>query len=590
MIHRPLPSVGFAILSFFVAACTSPEDGPAGDGDSGEVDGSGAAWGDVFGTGGVGDVSNPSAGGTTGTGGVIPPDEVDPETLEEVTVVVEENTEAFCALDGVVESDHTGFLGDGYSNTDNGLANGLEWAVYSQVSQTVVVTVRYAAESGNRSGSLSLVSGGAASSVTLAATGAWTTWSEDSAMVQLVPGNHILRIEATTADGLPNIDHVSVTGLGLTAGSCSTIPVGGECTPGARHCLDAETPQLCDASGNWQSESDCPEGCSLGQCNSGSDDPGVIRLTDSVPGWASVPALGLANGTTGGGQNPAAAVTVTSMAQLQSAAGGSNSGVVLVEPGTYSGTLSIGSNKTIIGKGPGVVVQGNVNLSGSSNVILRNMTIRGNSCSTYDECRAGSDAVSVQNSAHHIWLDHLDVADGQDGNLDITKEADYVTVSFAKFHYTYNKEHRFSNLISSSDDSFDDRNKLQVTYMNCWWGERVNQRMPRGRFGKVHILNNFFNSQDSGQIIHGPGVEVSYIIEGNFYEVASGTQSIKADYGTVTSVVAKNNTGNASGMNQTLGGPEFDIPYAFSALASSQVKALVTAPEGGAGNTCTFSG
>jgi pectate lyase len=277
------------------------------------------------------------------------------------------------------------------------------------------------------------------------------------------------------------------------------------------------------------------------------------------------------------------------MSALQSAASGSSSSIVLVEPGTYSGTLSVGSNKTIIGKGPGVTIQGNVSISGSSNVIMRNFTIRGNNCSTYDECRAGSDAVAVQDSAHHVWLDHLDIADGQDGNLDITKQADYITVSFSKFHYTYNKEHRFSNLISSSDDSFDDRNKLQITYMNSWWGERVNQRMPRGRFGKVHLLNDYFSSQDSGQIIHGPGVEVSYIIEGCYYEVPSGTQSIRANYGTVTSVVAKNNSGSASGMNQTLGGPEFSIPYSFTAIASSDVKALVTALAGGAGNTCTFA-
>jgi pectate lyase len=259
-----------------------------------------------------------------------------------------------------------------------------------------------------------------------------------------------------------------------------------------------------------------------------------------------------------------------------------------VQPGTYSGTLNVGSNKTIIGTGPGVTIQGNIRISGSSNIIIRDLAVRGNNCSSYDECRAGPDAVAIENSAHHVWLDHLDIANGQDGNCDITKEADYVTVSFTKFHYTYNKEHRFSNLISSSDDSTADRNKLRITYMNSWWGDRVNQRMPRGRFGKIHLLNCYFSSNDSGQIIHGPGVEASYIIEGCYYEVPSGTPSIKT-YGAVTSVVAQNNSGSASGMNQNIGGGAFSIPYSFSAIPSNQVKALVTSSDGGAGNTVTFA-
>lgn len=275
------------------------------------------------------------------------------------------------------------------------------------------------------------------------------------------------------------------------------------------------------------------------------------------------------------------------MSALQSAVSGTSSRIVLVQPGNYSGTLDVGSNKTIIGTGPGVTIQGNIKISDDSNVIIRNLAVRGNNCSSYDDCRNGPDAVAIENGAHHIWLDHLDIANGEDGNCDITKEADYVTVSFTKFHYTYNKEHRFSNLISSSDTSTADAGKLRITYMNSWWGDRVNQRMPRGRFGKVHILNNYFNSQDSGQIIHGPGVDVEYRIENNYYEVPSGTQAIKV-YDSSAAYVASGNSGTASGMNQS-SGSVFSVPYSYSALSSSSVKSVVTASDCGAGNTCDFA-
>jgi len=309
---------------------------------------------------------------------------------------------------------------------------------------------------------------------------------------------------------------------------------------------------------------------------------GYININDRVPGWASQ-----GGGTTGGGTNIGNAVTVSSMSSLKSEASGSSGKIILVEPGNYSGTLSPGANKTIIGKAPGVTIRGNINISGSDkkNIIIRNLAVRGNTCGSYDDCKSGPDAVYMGNGARNIWLDHLDIADGQDGNCDITKEGDYITVSWTQFHYTYNKEHRFSNLIAGSDSETQSRGKLQITYMNCWWGDRVEQRQPRGRFGKVHMFNNFHSSKASGQYCAGPGVEISMIIENCFYEVSSGTQAIRAAYGTPTGWKATGNEGNAEGMNSQQGSV-FNIPYSYTKIPASQVKAAITASNGGAGNTC----
>jgi pectate lyase len=93
----------------------------------------------------------------------------------------------------------------------------------------------------------------------------------------------------------------------------------------------------------------------------------------------------------------------------------------------------------------------------------------------------------VGNGAHHIWLDHLDIADGQDGNLDITQGGDYVTVSWTHFHYTYAKEHRYSNLIAGSDNEPNSVGKLHITYMTSHWGERVDQRQPLCMFPRWSI-------------------------------------------------------------------------------------------------------
>ncbi len=208
-----------------------------------------------------------------------------------------------------------------------------------------------------------------------------------------------------------------------------------------------------------------------------------FSITDQPEGWASQE-----GGTTGGAGG--AVVTVSTMSQLQTEAKSSEKKVIIIEKGVYTGKLSVSSNKTIIGKEPGVRIKGNVVISNVSNVILRNFAVQGDRCNSYDECKGGTDAVGILNNAHHVWLDHLDISDGQDGNCDITKGADFVTVTWCKFWYSYNKEHRFSNLISSADNVEGDKGKLKITYAYCWWADRVDQRQPRGRSGKVHVVNN----------------------------------------------------------------------------------------------------
>jgi pectate lyase len=231
------------------------------------------------------------------------------------------------------------------------------------------------------------------------------------------------------------------------------------------------------------------------------------------------------------------------------------------------------------------MIKGNISISGSgvSNVIIRNLAVRGNSCSSYDECRAGSDAVYMGNGAHHIWLDHLDISDGQDGNCDATQGADYITVSWTNFYYTYDKEHRFSNLIAGSDDEPNSVGKLRITYMNSHWGERVDTRQPRGRFGNVHMLNNYHNT--GGGQIHGVGKDMALIAENCVYDE---DRSIWTDMGSPRGWKGVGNQGTADNMN-TSQGTVFTIPYSYTPLPASQVKAAVTSQDCGAGNTCTLS-
>lgn len=279
-----------------------------------------------------------------------------------------------------------------------------------------------------------------------------------------------------------------------------------------------------------------------------------FSTTDVPEGWASQ-----SGGTTGG--TGGTEVTVNSMSQLQMEAKSSGKKIIIISNGTYTGKISVASDKTIIGNKPGVLINGSVEVSRSNNVILRNFAVQGDRCSSNDECKSGPDAVGILNNAHHVWLDHLNIYDGQDGNCDITKGADFITVTWCKFWYSYDKAHRLSNLISSADNVAGDEGKLKITYAYCWWADRVDQRMPRGRSGKVHVINNLYTSRDASYAI-GPGVGIEMLIENNLFN-CTGSVITVFDGSPAPAFVSVGNSGTASKVN-TSQGTVFTPPYALS--------------------------
>lgn len=301
-----------------------------------------------------------------------------------------------------------------------------------------------------------------------------------------------------------------------------------------------------------------------------------FSITDQPEGWASQ-----AGGTTGG--KGGIEVTVSNMSQLQSEAKSSGKKIILINKGTYTGKLTVSSEKTIIGKVSGVLIKGSVAVSNASNVILRNFAVQGDRCNSYEECKGGADAVGILNNSHHVWLDHLDISDGQDGNCDITKGADFVTVTWCKFWYSYNKEHRFSNLISSADNVEGDKGKLNITYAYCWWADRVDQRQPRGRSGKVHVFNNLYTSQNASYAC-GPGVDIQMLIENNLFNIKG--KAIEVFDGTPKPAFKSvGNMGTAKNMDMNQG-TVFTPPYTLSLrMKASEVESKVKSE---AGNTLTL--
>ena len=53
-------------------------------------------------------------------------------------VTIQENTLGFCAVDGTVDSNNTGFTGAGFANAENAVGRGVNWSVSVAATATRV--------------------------------------------------------------------------------------------------------------------------------------------------------------------------------------------------------------------------------------------------------------------------------------------------------------------------------------------------------------------------------------------------------------------------------------------------------------------
>lgn len=295
-------------------------------------------------------------------------------------------------------------------------------------------------------------------------------------------------------------------------------------------------------------------------------------------GWAT--RSGRTGGTasvTGGGN--AAPVTVKTFADLKSAASGTTAKVIYIDgtlgagwSGTTGDRLEIGSNKTIIGLRAGTLLKACIHMKDASNVILRNIVVKGPGS---DENQSW-DNINIEGSSKNIWVDHCEFWDGQDGNSDAVKGADNITYTWTIFGYTKGGVHNLSNLIASSDDEPVSVGKLNITFMGCWF-RGIAQRGPRCRYGNIHVANNLYTTDGlQSDYAISAGLDCQVLTENNVFVGTSSPIYTSHKAGTSGHVVTGNVFEGTSG-NTTGYGTAFTPPYEYKSflLPAKDVKAAV---------------
>lgn len=198
--------------------------------------------------------------------------------------------------------------------------------------------------------------------------------------------------------------------------------------------------------------------------------------------------------------------------------------------------LKVSGDTTLVGVGRAVLSGLNLHVDKVDNVIIRNLTFvdaadcfpqwdptdgdTGNWNSAYDN-------VSVTGSTH-VWVDHNTFTDGDnpdsaqplyfdrpfqvhDGALDITNASNFVTVSWNRF-----ADHDKTMLIGSTNNPANDRGKLNVTVHHNHFRDTL-QRLPRVRFGQVHVYDNYYEIPADVVYALGVGVESAIVAESNVF-------------------------------------------------------------------------
>jgi len=287
---------------------------------------------------------------------------------------------------------------------------------------------------------------------------------------------------------------------------------------------------------------------------------------------------GYAEGTTGGGKGET--VTVTDAVTLRSACASTPPKIIIVKGnlGTV-GQVTCKSDKTIIGYDTTSGFTGNLTFSGAANFIVQNLNIR-----NPDGIGTGDGIES--SGCSKLFVTKCTFIDCKDGSFDIKNGSDYLTVSWCRFRYPTISGHNLPNLLGHSDNNAaKDRGKLHITMHHNWYDDGCDQRMPRVRFGTVHVYNNLYACPNNTYCI-GTGFECRIRVETCVFE------NVNQPWSDINGMA---NGGKIGWNDLSLTDaelptyapntwPVFTPSYKFSMDSTAVIKDLLTDPVYGAGN------
>lgn len=518
------------------------------------------------------------------------------EIITSSEVTLQENETGFCSVDGLIESEHTGYTGDGYANTDNSSGTGIDYKINVGTAGTYTVEIRYAA-SGDRPANL-IQNGSVVTSISLPSSGAWTTWYIATTTAYLSAGISDLRLEATSSSGLPNIDYLKLSGSSIAAEDCSggstgpysvnvsvnpsnagyvsLSPSGGTYDAGTVVTLTAVA-YTDYAFSSWSGATG--SATTTVTVNSDLDITANFVYTGSGGDDADFALIGYAtqNGGTTGGSGGTVVYASTGDQILgyidEKKDGAYANGLIIVVNGTITPSNTSATkidvkevrDVSVVGSGTSGEFNGiGIKVYRAGNVILRNLKI-------HHVDIGDKDCIGIEGPADHVWVDHCELyneygdnvdKDYYDGLLDAKAESEYITYSWNYLHDSWK-----TMLVGSGDT--DDFDRKITMHHNIF--ENCNSRMPLYRFGTGHVFNNYYVDGESTAINSRMGACLR--IENNYFENVINpyvtAYSSEDGYGDLINNILDNCSFSYSSDVRELPSCNSSVPYSYQDVLNS---------------------
>ena len=125
-----------------------------------------------------------------------------------------ETAPAICT--GAVETEYAGYSGSGFCNGTNATGAYAQFTVSAPASGTATLSVRFANGTTTARPADIIVNGSTVSSASFESTGTWTGWTTKTLTVPVNAGSNTVRLNPSTANGLPNVDYLDAETSGTT--------------------------------------------------------------------------------------------------------------------------------------------------------------------------------------------------------------------------------------------------------------------------------------------------------------------------------------------------------------------------------------
>ncbi|MGC7097391.1 carbohydrate-binding protein [Amycolatopsis lurida] len=117
-----------------------------------------------------------------------------------------ENSPAVCS--GTIDSNWSGYSSSGFCNGTNATSGYLQFTVNAAAAGTATLGVRFANGTTTARPANLVVNGATVQTPSFEGTGAWANWTTKTLSVAVNAGSNTIRLNPTTAGGLPNIDYL----------------------------------------------------------------------------------------------------------------------------------------------------------------------------------------------------------------------------------------------------------------------------------------------------------------------------------------------------------------------------------------------